>query len=148
MSDHFRHFLIEDHSSRAAFTLLELLLVLMLLSIFAMLGVPALNSAMGDSRLAGAAQEVVNALEFAQLTAMTTGVKTRVSVSPTANTIYVRKYLTSADLYGGGNTLTAASVEAETWEYMQYPLKKGTDYVIAFNVLSRFKGVTITCYNM
>ena len=141
---HFRHSLLGNHSSRAAFTLLELVIVMMLLGIIAMLGLPVLNSAMGDSRLTGAAQEVVNALEFAQLSAMTTGNKTRVTIEILADKIYVRRYQTSADLFGGGNTLPAASVENETWKYMEYPLKKGTDYVIDFIAESRFKGVDIT----
>jgi type II secretory pathway pseudopilin PulG len=130
----------------AGFTYVELVIVLLLLGIFAMLGLPALNGAMGDARLSGVAQEVVNALEFAQLTAMTSGRKTRVSISPTFDTIYVSRYKTPADLFGGGDELNAGDVESETWstwEYMQYPLNKGTNYVIDLKAEDRFRGVDI-----
>jgi type II secretory pathway pseudopilin PulG len=128
----------------AGFTFVELLIVFLLLGITALLAWPALDSAVGDSRLSGAAQEVVNALQYAQLTAMTSGLKTRVSISPTFNTIYVRRYKTAADLFGGGDQLGAGDVESETWEYMQYPLRKGSEYVIDLGADDRFKGVDIT----
>jgi prepilin-type N-terminal cleavage/methylation domain-containing protein len=51
----------------SGFTYVELAIVLLLVGIFAMIGYPALNATMRDSRLSGAAQEAVNALEFGQL---------------------------------------------------------------------------------
>jgi len=128
----------------AGFTLIETLIVVSFMGIMAMIGLPALNSSLEDARLRGAVDEVVTALEYAQLTAMTSGLKTRVSVSPTMDTIYVRRYKTPADLFTGGGELTASSVESETWEYMQYPLKKGVDYVINLGNEDRFQGVDIT----
>jgi type II secretory pathway pseudopilin PulG len=128
----------------AGFTLMETMIVFLLLGIFTMLGLPSLNASLEHHRLSGAASEVVTALEFAQLTAMTSGRKTRVSISPTFNTIYVRRYKPSADLFTGGDELVAGDVESETWEYMQYPLKKGSEYVIELAVEDRFRGVDIT----
>lgn len=128
----------------AGFTFVELLIVLLLMGITAMLAWPTLDSTVGDSRLSGAAEEVVNALQYAQLTAMTSGRRTRVSISPAFNAIYARRYKTVADLFGGGDQLAAGDVEGEIWEYMQYPLVKGADYVIELSVDNRFRGAVIT----
>lgn len=126
------------------FTFFELVVVLLLLSIFAMLGWPALNGAMGDARLSGAAQEVVNALEYARLSAMTSGQKTRVVIRAPQDRIAVTQFHSTADLFTGGNTLPAADVENGTFELMGYPLNRGTDYQIDFPDDRRFQGVDIT----
>ncbi len=128
----------------AGFTLIEVGLVVMVMGIIATISLPALNSTLQGNRLRGAADEVVTALEYAQLTAMTSGLKMRVSVSPTLDTIYVRRYETAADLFTGGDELAAGVVESETWEYVEYPLKKGVDYVIDLKGEDRFMGVDIT----
>ena len=125
------------------FSLVELAIVLVILSIVAVAGAPMLGSAVNEARLSGAADEVATALEYAQMIAMTSGMKTRVAVSATFNTIYVRRYYPSADLFAGGNQLAEADVETETYSYMQYPLKRGSDYVIDLNVDERFQGVRI-----
>jgi hypothetical protein len=109
-----------------------------------MLAWPLLDSAVGDSRLSGAAEEVVNALQYAQLTAMTSGRKTRVVIGPEAERIGIRQYKTPADLFSGGDVLAAGDVESGTYEFMQYPLNKGTDYLIIFTDEDRFRGVDIS----
>jgi Tfp pilus assembly protein FimT len=126
------------------FTYVELTIVLLLLGIFAMLGLPALNAAMGNTRLSGAAQEVVNALEFAQLTAMTSGRNTRVVIGAPQDRIVVRQFTTTADLFNGDDTLAAADVENGTFELMGNPMNKGTGYEIDFSDESRFQGVDIS----
>jgi type II secretion system protein H len=131
-------------SRTLGFTYVELMLVLLLMSIFAMLGLPTFNTAMGDARLSGAAQEVVNALEFAQLTAMTSGRKTRVVIGAPQDRIALRQYRASADLFNGGDTLTAADVENGSFYFMENPMNKGADYNINFPDESRFRGVDIT----
>jgi prepilin-type N-terminal cleavage/methylation domain-containing protein len=128
----------------AGFTMPELIIVVLIIGIVALAGLPALNRTLDHYRLKGAAEEVVNALQYAQLKAMTSGLKTRVAVSFTYDTIYVRKCKSPADFFAGGDVLSEASVDSEVWEYMEYPLKKGVDYVIDFNVEDRFKGVNIT----
>jgi len=128
----------------AGFTVMELLIVIFMLGIMLMISWPAVNSGMAGFRLSAAAEEVVTALEFAQLSAMTTGNKIRVAVNSSTDTIYVRRYKTPADLFGGGSELAAGAVEGETWEYMQYPLNRGTDYVIDLKTQGRFEGVDIT----
>jgi Tfp pilus assembly protein FimT len=130
--------------SLQGFTYAELLIVLLLLSIFAMLGLPALNAAMGNTRLSGAAQEVVNVLEFAQLSAMTSGRETRVVIGAPQNRIALRQLTVTADLFNGGDTLVAADVENGTFNLMGNPMNKDTDYKIDFSDESRFQGVDIT----
>jgi type II secretion system protein H len=128
----------------AGFTLVEIMLVLLIVGIVSMVGWPALNGAMGDARLSGAAQEVVNALEFAQLTAMTSGRKTRVVIGAPQDRIAVRQFNIIGDLFNGGDTLAAADVENGNYDFMGNPMNKGTDYEIKFPDESRFQGVDIT----
>jgi prepilin-type N-terminal cleavage/methylation domain-containing protein len=143
MKDYHSACRIEKRRLSKGFTMMEVMIVVLILSILAVAGFPALNATLDHARLSAAAEEVVNALQYAQLKAMTSGLKTRVSVSPTYNTIYVRKYKSPADFFTGGDELVAGPVESEIWEYMEYPLKKGVEYVIDFNLEDRFKGVQI-----
>ena len=116
----------------------------MLLGILTMLSWPQLSSALVEAKLSGAAEEIVNALEYAQLTAMTSGSKTRVVIGTPQDRIALRQYKTNADLFGGGDELVAGDVEGGAYELMQHPLKKGTDYVIILPDESRFSGVDIS----
>jgi prepilin-type N-terminal cleavage/methylation domain-containing protein len=128
----------------AGFTLFEILIVILLLGILTMLSWPQLSSALVEAKLSGAAEEIVNALEYAQLTAMTSGSKTRVVIGAPQDRIALRHYKSSADLFGGGDELVAGDVEGGAYELMQHPLKKGTDYVIILPDESRFSGVDIS----
>jgi type II secretion system protein H len=128
----------------AGFTFVELLIVLLLLGITALLAWPTLDSVVGDSRLSGAAEEVVNALQYAQLTAMTSGRKTRVVIGAPEDRIVVRQYKANADLFGGGDELVAGDVESGTYELMQYPLRKGTEYSFKLRDEDRSMGVDIS----
>jgi type II secretory pathway pseudopilin PulG len=130
--------------SSAGFTLVEVVLVTLLLGIIVMLGFPTLDSAMVDSRLSAAVEEIDNALQYAQLTAMTSGRKIRVAIGAPQDRIAVRYYKITADLFGGGDELVAGDMESGTYEFMQYPLNKGTDYEIILPNESRFGGVDIT----
>lgn len=123
---------------------MEILIVALLLGIMAMLGLPLLNSTMVDSRLSAAVEEIVNAIHYAQLTSITSGRVTRVVIGAPEDRIGVRQHQTTADLFGGGDELVAGDVESGTYEFMQYPLKKGADYEITFPDESRFRGVDIT----
>jgi Tfp pilus assembly protein FimT len=131
------------HRISEGFTFLEVLIVVVFLSIVIMLGWPSLNAALGDYRLSGAAQEVVTALEFAQLSA-TSGNQTRVVIGAPQDRIAVRQFNITADLFIGGDTLAEADVENGTFEFMGNPMNKGTDYEIDFSNERRFQGVDIT----
>jgi type II secretory pathway pseudopilin PulG len=128
----------------SGFTYVELAIVLLLVGIFAMIGFPALNATMRDSRLSDATQEAVNALEFAQLTAMTSGRMTRVVIGNSNERIEIRQYTINADLFNGGDELAEGDVENGTYDIMPYPPKKGLDYRFDFPDEGRFRGVDIT----
>ena len=132
-----------SRSFSAGFTLMETMIVFLLLGIITMLGWPALNSSLEHHRLSGAASEIVTALEFAQLRALS-GRDTRVVIGAPQDRIAVRQYKTPADLFGGGDELPENDVENETFELMGNPMNKGTNYVIRLSDESRFKGVDIT----
>jgi prepilin-type N-terminal cleavage/methylation domain-containing protein len=129
---------------RAGFTLLETLIVLLMLGILIMLSWPQLSSALVEARLSGAAEEIVNALEYAQLTAMTSGTKTRVVIGAPQDRIALRHYKSSADLFNGGDVLLASDIESGTYEFILHPLKKGFDYEIFLSNEIRFSGIDIT----
>ena len=132
-----------NRPSLAGFSLLELLIVLVLLSIVAMIGLPAMNASMGDARLSGAAQEVVSALEFAQIRA-TSGLATQVVIAAPQDKIAVSQYRTNADLFNGGTTLAAGALESGTYILLGNPMNRGLDYEIVLPNERRFKGVDIT----
>ena len=108
-----------------------------------MLSWPQLSSELVEARLSGAAEEIVNAFEYAQLTAMTSGTKTRVVIGAPQDRIALRHYKSSADLFNGGDVLLASDIESGTYEFMLHPLNKGFDYNIFFNNEIRFSGIDI-----
>ena len=109
-----------------------------------MLSWPQLSSALVEARLSGAAEEIVNALEYAQLTAKTSGRNTRVVIGASQDRIAVRHYKSSADLFNGGDVLLASDIESGSYEFMLHPLKKGFDYEIFLSNEIRFSGIDIT----
>ena len=128
---------------RNGFTLFELLIVVLIMAIFTMLGWPALNAFMGDYRLETAAEEIVNALEFAQLTAVA-GQPTQVTINAATETIDVKQFKPTANLLDGSASYTAASVEGGSYAFVGNPMNKGKDYTITLTGDSRFSGVDIT----
>jgi type II secretory pathway pseudopilin PulG len=134
----------QDQRFSPGFTLVEAVLVAVILSIAGVVALPMLSSSLEEARLSAAASEVVAALEYGQLSAATTGRETRVTIGQAEERIGVRQFKTTADLFNGGDTLAAADVESGTYELMQYPPKKGTDYLIFLGDEDRFKGVDIT----
>jgi prepilin-type N-terminal cleavage/methylation domain-containing protein len=128
----------------AGFTLFETLIVLILLGILVMLSWPQLSSALIEARLSGAAEEVVNALEYAQLTAKTSGRNTRVVIGASQDRIAVRHYKSSADLFNGGDVLLASDIESGTYEFMYHPLNRGINYEIFLSNEIRFSGIDIS----
>jgi prepilin-type N-terminal cleavage/methylation domain-containing protein len=126
------------------FTMAEVMIVVLIMSIVTLAGLPLLTTSMDHYRLKGAAEEVVNAFRYAQSSAMSSGRKTRVVIGHLSNRIGVRQYTLSADLLAGGNELVAGDVESGTYKLMDYPLKKGIKYPVLFADEDRFKGVDIT----
>jgi prepilin-type N-terminal cleavage/methylation domain-containing protein len=128
----------------AGFTLLETLIVLLMLGILIMLSLPQLSSALVEARLSGAAEEIVNALEYAQLTAKTSGRNIKVLISDSSDTILLRHYKSSADLFNGGDVLPAIDIESGSYDLIPHPLNKGFDYQISLRNELRFSGIDIS----
>jgi len=129
---------------QAGYTLIELLIVMLLLGIMVMAAVPVLNSGLDDARLSGAAEEVVTALEFAQMTAATSGSRTRVTIDAALDTIVVERVSISIDPLGSESELHEDDVEGRGFALMERPMNRGVDYSISLSDESRFKGIDIT----
>ena len=121
-------------------TLLEMAIVLVLLGIVAMMGLPTVTAVLEEARLDAAAQEVASALEFARTVAMTTGVDTRVTFDNAAGTIRVERWVSAADLTGGGATLAQGTVESGAFAPLGHPLLRGSDYIVDLAPRERFGG--------
>jgi len=126
----------------AGFTLLEILIVTLLLGILAMIAWPTFNSAVDGSRLSGASSDVVTSLEFAQLKAMNSGRRTRVTVDAGAETILVEQFTSSADFTQ--SQLAEAAVEGGEFATVGNPLNRGADYNLNLSNQAMFGGVDVT----
>ena len=129
--------------SSVGFTLMEVLIVILILSITAMVLLPTINQAMTRSRLSGAADEIITALGYAQMKAMTSGGPTRVTIDAGSDTILVEQFKPDEDLQGSETELSEGDVENGSYVAMEYPLNPGTDYYIIFSNDDRFKNVDI-----
>jgi prepilin-type N-terminal cleavage/methylation domain-containing protein len=129
--------------SSDGFTLMEVLIVILILSITAMILLPTINQALERSRLSGAVDEIMIALGFAQMTAMTTGGQTRVTIDAPADTILIEQFKPDGDLQGSETELSEGDVENGSYVTMEYPTNPGTDYYIVFSNEDRFKNVDI-----
>ena len=128
----------------AGFTMAEVMIVVLIMGIVTLAGLPLLTTSMDHYRLKGATEEVVNAFQYARSSALSSGRQTKVIIGDSSNQIFVRQYTISANLTSGGNQLVANDVESGSYELMEYPLKKGTNYSISFNNEDRFRGVVIS----
>ena len=133
----------QDQRFSSGFTLAEVLIVALMLGIVAVIALPTLTSSLDETRLSAAVSEIVTALEFAQMTAATTGRETSVTIDAAADTILAEQLTFSQDILTGGAILAEATVENGSLAPMQYPLKRGTDYNISLANESRFGGVDI-----
>ncbi len=125
------------------FTLIEIIIVVMVMGIISTISIPAITETLQNNRLRGAAGEVVNTLEYAQWTAMSSGRETRVVIGDNER-IELSWYTINADLFNGGDELAAADVESGAYQLMPYPSKKGINYPVIFTNENRFEGVDIT----
>jgi len=129
--------------SEAGFTLIEALVVVLIVGIVSMLGFPAVISGLEDSRLSGATTEVIVALEFGQMTAMTTGTQIRVTLNDTTDSILVQRFEITADLLGSETQLAEGNVEGGAFANMKHPIIHDKDYSIVFADEDRLDSVDI-----
>ena len=123
------------------FTFLEIVILVLTLGIVGLLGMPMLNSSMVEARLSSAASEVATALQFAQLTAVSSGRECRVTFDATTDSILVEQMAYATDFLGSETELTEASVETGAYATLKHPLNPVEDYNILFPNEGRFGGV-------
>lgn len=135
----------KDHQ-KAGFSLLELMIVVLILGLVATIALPSLKSGVDQSRLAAATQEIVTALEYARLFALTTGAQSRVTIDHTSDTVRVQRFKNTANFLGSETELPKASVEGGSFVAMAHPFSRGTDYTTVFSNEERFEGVDIASF--
>ena len=129
------------------FTLLELIIVVLVIGIAAMAAIPNLAASEVDATLYAACSEVMTALEYAQMNAMTNGRQFRVTIDATANTISVDRSVCtklSEVLDTSSNTVVAEHIESLS---SFTPAKRTLgieDYTVNFASTPGFSGVNIT----
>ena len=128
----------------AGFTFLEVIIILLILGIVAVLGLPMLSATLENSRLSGAANEILIALESAQFTASSSGRQTRVTIKAGNDSIVVEQFKISADLFNGGDELDENDVESGIFVPMVNLLNRGAYYSVSLRDEDRFRGVDIT----
>ena len=131
-------------SLNKGFTLIEVMLLVLIMAIVAMIGLPTLSSALAEIRLSGTASEIVTALEYAQVTAMCSGARTRVTIDDAADTILVERFRISGDIMSGATEIPENDIDSGTFVTMAHPLKRGENFFISLTSEDRFKGVDIS----
>ncbi len=129
------------------FTLVEALIIIFILGIVATLAVPTLQSGLAESRLAGASGEIIVALEYAQLVAMTSGSETSVTIDAANDTILVERYEITGDIMGTETEILEGQIDGGAFVIVAHPASRGKEYKIIFANEDRFDGVDITSAN-
>ncbi len=127
----------------AGFTLAELLIVVLVLGIIATVALPLMATVLIEARLNAAASEVVTAIEYAQLTALSTRRACRVTIDATADTLLLEQVQHDASLLGIEAQLAETAVEALSTVRVPHPMLPFEDYEVDFTNPSRFSGVDI-----
>ena len=125
------------------FTLIEILTIVLILGIVATFALPSLQSGIGKSRLSGAVSEIVSALEYARLAAMSSGEKTRVTIDPDSDRLLVESFKINGDPLSGATRIPETDIDGGTFVTMPDPVKVGEDYVIGFGGEGRFHNVRV-----
>lgn len=136
-----------SHTSMRGFTILELVIVVLIVGIVVMLGMPQLTASITDARLNAVISEIATAVEFAQLSAMSSGRACRLTFDADTETFLVEQlvYKKKANILDvASKTLAEAFVESSS-EYMvmEYPMKPGTNYSVDFTSSDWFGGIDI-----
>ena len=136
---------MERQRGHAAFTITEVMIVLLIMSIIALAGLPKLTSSLEYYRLSGAGGEVVNALQYAQFEALKSSLETRVEIIETDSIIRVKQFKPNQTLWVVNSERDSSIVEEGAFQFMEHPLKKGHEYTFALSgEESMFGSVNIT----
>jgi type II secretory pathway pseudopilin PulG len=127
----------------AGFTLLDVTIVAVILGVAVVAGLPVLSSGLNDARLSAAAGEVVGALEFARVRALSSGLPTRVTVDAAADTLAVERFVPAVDLTGSHVELPENQVESGAFAPLMHPLDRGRDYAIRLADSTWFSGADV-----
>lgn len=113
-----------------AFTLVEVLIVVVVASTIAVAAVPSISATLTHMKITALAREIATDMRYAQMLALKTGVRHRVSFEPTAD---------SAD------GQPAYAVEAENgpaWNLCTHPVTKRS-WSVSLDDKSRYAGLTL-----
>jgi prepilin-type N-terminal cleavage/methylation domain-containing protein len=130
---HLRRFLAEKiqeaendlHTSRRGFTLVEVIIVVVILSIAAMMAIPMMSSA-GSVQIRSAADAISADLEYAR------------SMAISRQRMYSVVFDTANESY---------QIQDDTGTVIKHPVKRGFDYIIDFKNDNRMKKVDIFSVN-
>ena len=133
-----------NHQFPKGFTLIEILIFLLILGIIATQALPTIQSGLEISKMSEAASEVIVAIQYAQLSAMTTGAESRVTIDHTGDTILLERFNITGDIFSGAAEMPENDIDSGSFANMAHPFNRGVDYSIAFADEDRFYGVDIT----
>ena len=133
-----------NHQRPKGFTFIEILIFMLILGIIATQALPSIQSGLEVSKISEAASEIIVALQYAQLSAMTTGAESRVTIDPTADTILLERFKITGDIFSGGAEMPENDIDSGAFVNMAHPTNRGVDYSIGFADEDRFYGVDIT----
>lgn len=141
---HRHDFCGSDGRLQNGFTFIEILIILLLMGIMATIAMPSLQAGLESSRLTAAAGEITVALEYGQLTAMTSGGQARVTIDADADSILVERFEITGDIMTGGAQIAENDIETGTFTNLAHPFNRGEEYSILFADEERFEGVDIS----
>jgi len=110
---------------RSAFTLVEFLIVVLVVSTLAATALPTLSTAMESMKAAALAREIATDMRYAQMLAVKTGVRHRVSFWEEGQAYAVRRW------------------EDGQWELCEHPITK-KPWRLVLDDRSRYGGLTLT----
>ncbi len=117
----------------AAFTLVEVLIVVVVMSTIAVAAIPAISATSDNMKITALAREIATDMRYAQTLALKTGVRHRISFVP------------SEELAGSDEDVPAYVVESENgsvWEQCTHPLTKKT-WSVSLDDNSRYAGLAL-----